>query len=58
MIKYGNANHEKKIDKDGKTIVSNVPITKDMEKTAQDGKKKKAKGVQQEVINANDRESE
>ena len=59
MIKYGNGNYEKKLDKKGTTLVSNVPITEEMEKEAREVIKnsEKARGEKKEIIDASEREA-
>ena len=55
MHKYGNANYEKQIDDKGTTLVSNIPITKTMEKNASQVVKN---SKSQEVVNINDRQTD
>jgi hypothetical protein len=57
MIKYGNDNHEKEL-KDGTILVSNVPITEEMEKGAGEVVKNAKKGeVETEIIKKEERVS-
>jgi len=55
MNKYGNSNYEKRLDEEGRTLVSDEPITDEMEKEAKE-KGEKDKNGKSEVININDRE--
>ena len=58
MIKYGNGNYEKKLDKKGTTLVSNVPISETMEKEAREVIENSGRiaSEKQEIIDTSERQ--